>query len=158
NPGGATPGIRVVDFADAPAGAVIRATGVARGPGGTVVALASIVTAAAASFAPQMGVVRLTGTVDYDGGFSGDGRLVTTMGAPYSPLPGDVAGDADRRVLVAGGAYTGCNPLPCEREPFVARFTPSGAADSTWSADGHVEPVATHAGELYSIALASGGG
>ena len=156
NPGGAPAGVVVVDFGQEAAGQNVRAAGVAAGPGDTVVALGAVNPEDA--FGLRIGLVRLTDAGAYDGGFSGDGRLLSEVEGGYGPIASDLAVDSAGNALVGGTSARACLPLPCDLFPFVARFTPTGELDPAWDGDGHAEPTGAVEGQLFAVeALPAGG-
>jgi uncharacterized delta-60 repeat protein len=70
------------------------------------------------------------GTLDTS--FAGNGKVVTAMGS-YGDYASAVAIQTDGKIVVAGTCYTSTKPRIC-----VARYTPSGALDTTFSGDGKV--------------------
>jgi uncharacterized delta-60 repeat protein len=70
------------------------------------------------------------GTLDTS--FASGGKAVTAMGS-YGDYASAVALQTDGKIVVAGACYTSAKPRIC-----VARYTSSGALDTTFSGDGKV--------------------
>jgi uncharacterized delta-60 repeat protein len=81
-------------------------------------------------------ICRLTSNGSLDSSWDGDGCLEVTHNELFETLPEEIAVDRFGRVVLAGVGYTSTVYVGYG---FVARYTPTGAPDTTLSGDGVLE-------------------
>lgn len=90
----------------------------------------------AATFDYRPVICRLTANGTLDSSWDGDGCLAVTYNEMWETIPEEIAVDRFGRVLLSGVGYTS---VVYVGYGFVARFSPTGAPDTTFSGDGVFE-------------------
>ena len=139
-----------VDFAAPGKTSNDRPTSVALAPDGSVV-VAGVTDANSSTNSSDMALARLTPGGALDSTFDGDGRATVNYGS--ADIAQDVAVAGDGSVTVGGSALLGLDD-----DFAVARLTPQGQPDKTWSTDGLSSVHFNGAEEAHGIALTADGG
>jgi uncharacterized delta-60 repeat protein len=93
-------------------------------------------------------LARLRPNGAFDRSFSGDGKVLTSFGRQWNNARG-VAIDHSHRIVAVGATYAGNGPSAFA----IARYTPAGRLDSSFSGDGKVTTSIAPLSTAYAVAI-----